>query len=178
MMITAACAVAASRDPGLTHQQAITVLGKASSRSQLQKAYSTCQTQFINSYETYCCDSAAYVNATGPQYHHSVWSCCCTHATMRKHAPSYFGCLSVLLLLLCRSLEKGTTYNAYLIFGETHTALVDASHEKFSNLFIATLKQELAAAGRGIDYILVRSELSLMSCLSPCLALSCVRVKS
>lgn len=52
-------------------------------------------------------------------------------------------------------LEKGTTYNAYLIFGETHTALVDASHEKFSNLFIATLKQELAAAGRSIDYILV-----------------------
>eukprot|EP00775_Hariotina_reticulata_P004852 gene4852-5099_t len=31
-------------------------------------------------------------------------------------------------------LEKGTTYNAYLIFGETHTALVDASHEKFNNL--------------------------------------------
>ncbi|KAF6259934.1 flavo protein [Scenedesmus sp. NREL 46B-D3] len=52
-------------------------------------------------------------------------------------------------------LEKGTTYNAYLIFGETHTALVDASHEKFGNLFIATLKQELAAAGRSIDYILV-----------------------
>lgn len=65
-----------------------------------------------------------------------------------------------MLLLLLRwscSLEKGTTYNAYLIFGETHTALVDASHEKFGNLFIATLKQELAAAGRSIDYILVRS---------------------
>jgi flavorubredoxin len=53
------------------------------------------------------------------------------------------------------SLEKGTTYNAYLIYGEEYTALVDASHEKFGNLFIATLKEQLAAAGRGIDYVLV-----------------------
>jgi hypothetical protein len=78
------------------------------------------------------------------------------------HSSPFTNCYSstwylLLLLLLSCSLEKGTTYNAYLIFGETHTALVDASHEKFSNLFIATLKQELAAAGRGIDYILVRS---------------------
>lgn len=52
-------------------------------------------------------------------------------------------------------LEKGTTYNAYLIFGEHSTALVDASHEKFSNLFIDTLNKQLKAAGRGIDYIVV-----------------------
>lgn len=65
-------------------------------------------------------------------------------------------------------LEKGTTYNAYLIFGETHTALVDASHEKFSNLFIATLKEQLAAAGRGIDYVLVRQEGSVVSTLFSC----------
>jgi flavorubredoxin len=54
----------------------------------------------------------------------------------------------------CR-LDKGTTYNAYLIFGEEYTALVDASHEKFGNLFMATLKEQLEAAGRGIDYVLV-----------------------
>lgn len=53
------------------------------------------------------------------------------------------------------SLEKGTTYNAYLIYGETHTALVDTSHEKFTGLFINTLKQELAKVGRKVDYILV-----------------------
>jgi len=53
-------------------------------------------------------------------------------------------------------LEKGTTYNAYLIFGETHTALVDASHEKFNNLFMKTLQEQLQKAGRSIDYILVR----------------------
>lgn len=52
-------------------------------------------------------------------------------------------------------LEKGTTYNAYLIFGEDKTALVDASHEKFGKLFMQTLKAELAKAGRGIDYIIV-----------------------
>lgn len=52
-------------------------------------------------------------------------------------------------------LEKGTTYNAYLIFGEKFTALVDASHEKFGNLFMKTLKDQLAVAGRGIDYIIV-----------------------
>jgi hypothetical protein len=34
------------------------------------------------------------------------------------------------------SLEKGTTYNSYLIFGADYTALVDASHEKFSRLYI------------------------------------------
>lgn len=34
------------------------------------------------------------------------------------------------------SLEKGTTYNSYLIFGTASTALVDTSHEKFSKLFI------------------------------------------
>jgi hypothetical protein len=75
---------------------------------------------------------------------------------------------SLLLLLLPRSLEKGTTYNAYLIFGETHTALVDASHEKFGNLFIATLQQELAAAGRSIDYILVSSSCGML-CGQQCL---------
>lgn len=51
-------------------------------------------------------------------------------------------------------LEEGTTYNSYLIFGEK-TALVDASHAKFSELYIETLKEQLAAAGRGIDYIVV-----------------------
>jgi flavorubredoxin/flavin reductase (DIM6/NTAB) family NADH-FMN oxidoreductase RutF len=53
------------------------------------------------------------------------------------------------------SLERGTTYNAYLIFGATHTALVDASHEKFGTLFPQALRAALEAAGRTkIDYII------------------------
>jgi len=52
-------------------------------------------------------------------------------------------------------LENGTTYNAYLIFGEK-TALVDASHEKFHDLFLETLDKQLKAAGVDkIDYIFV-----------------------
>ncbi|GAX73438.1 hypothetical protein CEUSTIGMA_g890.t1 [Chlamydomonas eustigma] len=51
-------------------------------------------------------------------------------------------------------LEKGTTYNSYLIFGEK-TALVDASHEKFHELYLETLEKELKKMGRTIDYILV-----------------------
>ena len=53
-----------------------------------------------------------------------------------------------------RRLQNGTTYNAYLIFGEK-TALVDASHEKFRGLFMQALKAQLAKAGRSLDYILV-----------------------
>lgn len=52
------------------------------------------------------------------------------------------------------SLERGTTYNAYLIFGETHTALVDASHEKFGALFPKALRAALKAEGRErIDFV-------------------------
>ena len=60
--------------------------------------------------------------------------------------------------LLCGvcSLEKGTTYNSYIIFGEDYTALVDASHEKFRSLYLDTLAAELKKAGREkIDYIIV-----------------------
>ena len=54
------------------------------------------------------------------------------------------------------SLEKGTTYNSYLIFGEDYTALVDASHEKFRGLYLDTLAAELKKGGREkIDYIIV-----------------------
>jgi flavorubredoxin len=59
------------------------------------------------------------------------------------------------LCCCCCSLEEGTTYNAYLIFGDDYTALVDASHEKFGKLFMQTLKDQLKKAGRGIDYIVV-----------------------
>lgn len=45
-------------------------------------------------------------------------------------------------------LENGTTYNAYLIFGEK-VALVDASHEKFHDLFLEELDRQLKAAGKG-----------------------------
>lgn len=55
----------------------------------------------------------------------------------------------------CR-LEKGTTYNSYLIFGADKTALVDASHEKFGALYLDEVRAQLAAAGRDrIDYIIV-----------------------
>lgn len=37
------------------------------------------------------------------------------------------------------SLEKGTTYNSYLIFGPDATALVDTSHEKFTGLYIKVI---------------------------------------
>ena len=57
-------------------------------------------------------------------------------------------------LLSCR-LQNGTTYNSFLIFGEEKTALVDASHEKFRELYIGTLKEQLKAAGRKIDYVFV-----------------------
>ena len=52
-------------------------------------------------------------------------------------------------------LQNGTTYNSYLIFGEDKTALVDASHEKFRGLYMATLQKELARQGRSVDYIIV-----------------------
>mmetsp|Transcript_9557 Transcript_9557/g.20353 ORF Transcript_9557/g.20353 Transcript_9557/m.20353 type:complete len:623 (+) Transcript_9557:94-1962(+) len=51
-------------------------------------------------------------------------------------------------------LENGTTYNSYIIYGDK-TALVDASHEKFHDLYLRTLKKQLDAAGRKIDYIIV-----------------------
>ncbi len=54
----------------------------------------------------------------------------------------------------CCRLENGTTYNSYLIFGDK-VALVDASHEKFHNLYLQQLQAELQKAGRGIDYIFV-----------------------
>ena len=52
-------------------------------------------------------------------------------------------------------LQNGTTYNSYLIFGEHKTALVDASHEKFREAYMPVLLGELAARGRGLDYVFV-----------------------
>ena len=51
-------------------------------------------------------------------------------------------------------LQEGTTYNSYLIFGDK-TALVDASHEKFRGLYLKALKEQLAARGRSLNYIVV-----------------------
>lgn len=73
-------------------------------------------------------------------------------------------------MLRC-SLEKGTTYNAYIIYGEQYTALVDTSHEKFTKLFMSTLKQELAKAGRKVDYLFVSSDVLLV--VRPLAVLSC-----
>jgi len=46
------------------------------------------------------------------------------------------------------ALSNGTTYNAYTIKGETHTALIDASHRKFEKLFMDALE---SPAGGGLD---------------------------
>lgn len=48
-------------------------------------------------------------------------------------------------------LERGTTYNSYVIKGAEKVALVDASHEKFRQLYIDTLKGVVDPAT--IDYI-------------------------
>jgi flavorubredoxin/flavin reductase (DIM6/NTAB) family NADH-FMN oxidoreductase RutF len=48
-------------------------------------------------------------------------------------------------------LEKGTTYNSYVIKGADKVALVDASHEKFRRLYIDTLSGVVDPAT--IDYI-------------------------
>ncbi|MGD1861722.1 MAG: diflavin flavoprotein [Leptolyngbyaceae cyanobacterium] len=49
-------------------------------------------------------------------------------------------------------LQNGTTYNSYLIRGEK-TALVDTSHEKFRDLYLAALKEQIDPAE--IDYLVV-----------------------
>lgn len=49
-------------------------------------------------------------------------------------------------------LQNGTTYNSYIIRGEK-TALVDTSHEKFRQLYLDTLKQEIDPAE--IDYLII-----------------------
>jgi flavorubredoxin len=49
-------------------------------------------------------------------------------------------------------LERGTTYNSYIIKGEK-TALVDTSHEKFQDLYLAALQKELDLST--LDYLIV-----------------------
>ncbi len=49
-------------------------------------------------------------------------------------------------------LQNGTTYNSFLIRGE-QTALVDASHEKFRQLYLDTLNDLIKPAD--IDYIII-----------------------
>ena len=63
-------------------------------------------------------------------------------------APSLFNALppAPALARLQFGLEEGTTYNSYLIFGDK-TALVDASHEKFHDLYLATLQKQLDKMG-------------------------------
>ena len=62
--------------------------------------------------------------------------------------------LRTVICVSCR-LQNGTTYNSYVIFGADKTALVDASHEKFGDLYTSHLREQLAAAGRSLDYIFV-----------------------
>ena len=70
-----------------------------------------------------------------------VRNCPEAHALLRLESPY-------------RRLEKGTTYNSYIIYGDK-TALVDASHEKFRGLYMDTLKKELKSKGRKLDYVVV-----------------------
>eukprot|EP00892_Ulva_mutabilis_P002661 jgi/Ulvmu1/12396/UM009_0042.1 len=54
------------------------------------------------------------------------------------------------------ALEKGTTYNSYLIFGDDKVALIDSSHEKFGALYLDRIRDALYGGGRQkIDYIVV-----------------------
>ena len=61
------------------------------------------------------------------------------------------------------SLTEGTTYNSYLVYGPDNedgtpglTALIDASHAKFRDLWPDALRQELERRGRTrIDYLLI-----------------------
>ncbi|CAI5508847.1 unnamed protein product [Closterium sp. Naga37s-1] len=49
-------------------------------------------------------------------------------------------------------LLKGTTYNSYLIRGADKVALIDASHEKFRELYLSALKAEIDI--KDIDYVI------------------------
>jgi len=51
------------------------------------------------------------------------------------------------------ALERGTTYNAYVIKGSEKTALIDTSHEKFEGLFLDALQKEVDLAK--VDYLIV-----------------------
>jgi hypothetical protein len=54
----------------------------------------------------------------------------------------------------CRTgTQEGTTYNSYIIRGADKVALIDASHEKFRQLYLDTLKGEIDPST--IDYIIV-----------------------
>lgn len=49
--------------------------------------------------------------------------------------------------------EYGTSYNAYVVKGKDKTALIDASHEKFRDTFLANVENEVAI--EDIDYLIV-----------------------
>ncbi|CAI5528953.1 unnamed protein product [Closterium sp. Naga37s-1] len=49
-------------------------------------------------------------------------------------------------------LLKGTTYNSFLIRGANKVALIDASHEKFRELYLSALKAEIDI--KDIDYVI------------------------
>jgi flavorubredoxin len=54
---------------------------------------------------------------------------------------------------LCHAIsQEGTTYNSFIIRGEK-VALIDASHEKFRQLYMAALAGEIDPST--IDYIVV-----------------------
>ena len=58
-------------------------------------------------------------------------------------------------------LERGTTYNSYIIRGSEKTALVDTSHEKFEELLTKALRKE--CRGLAVFAFCPRSFFSLVS---------------
>ena len=67
-------------------------------------------------------------------------------------------------------LEKGTTYNSFVIKGGEKIALVDASHEKFKQLYIDTLSGVVDP--KDIDYIVCsHTEPDHSGCIGPILEL-------
>lgn len=50
-------------------------------------------------------------------------------------------------------LQNGTTYNSYIVRGAEKTALIDASHEKFHDLYLKALTGELDLSK--LDYLIV-----------------------
>lgn len=72
----------------------------------------------------------------------------CVRAAANDTLPSIFSRFDIEF-----GLQNGTTYNSYIIYGSEATALIDASHEKFRQLYISALKGEVDLSS--LDYIVV-----------------------
>jgi flavorubredoxin len=66
-------------------------------------------------------------------------------------------------------LQNGTTYNSFIIEGDK-LAVVDASHEKFRDLYLSALKEEIDPSN--IEYILATAPLNQEGLCSECKPIS------